>query len=587
LALPEKFIEDLVARCDIVEIVSRYVALNKRTGSNLFGLCPFHNEKSPSFSVRPDRQMFHCFGCGKGGGVIRFIMDIENLDFLDAVRFLADLVGMSVPQDDEDLAAHRRRTEALSAAKTAAKIFYENLRTPEGVRALEYIRKRELSPETVKRFGLGYSLDTWDSLVNELRKRGFSDAAILDADLASTNKYGKLYDRFRGRLMFPIIDLRGNVIAFGARVLDDSLPKYLNSKDSFLYNKNRHLYAMNITKKTTAKQIILAEGYMDVIALHQAGFDNAVASLGTALTEEQVNLLSRYTGEIAIAYDSDGPGRNATERAIGLLKKANFDIKVLNMTGAKDPDEFIKKNGREAFERLLNGSASDLEYKLSGIKKKYDLGVDDQRVRYLRETIESLADVRSSVTREIYAGRLAEDTGVTKEAILAEIAREYKKREKSDKRKYERAAMDIEKAMQPRQHGHKFENIRSATCEKALIGAVYDDPSILSKIDAKISADEFSAPEFAKIYSIVCQRIRDGKPMTAELIEQELDMTEMDLFSEILSSYQRSGNASQEIEDYIETIRIEHTKSGEEKSFDEILKAYRDKKGNGGSNNGR
>ena len=399
MAIPEAFIDELVARSEISDVVSSYVHLTRK-GNNLWGLCPFHNEKTPSFSVSPEKQIYHCFGCGKGGSVISFIMEMENLPFVEAVRFLAQRAGMEMPGTGENEGYRRRKERLLALNKEAARFFHATLCSPAGAAGAEYLfGKRGLSRGTVTRFGLGVAPDGWDHLIETMKSKGYTKRELLDAGLAVDNKKGRVYDRFRNRVMFPIIDLRGEVIGFGGRVLDDSTPKYLNSPDTVIYNKSRNLFALNIAKRSKLGRIILTEGYMDTISLHQAGFDCAVASLGTSLTQEHAQLLSRYTKEAVIAYDGDGAGVKAAQRAIPILEKTGIQVKVLQMRGAKDPDEFIKKYGREAFARLLDQSENHIEYRLRQIQVKYDLTDDGQKVEFLREAAAMISTLPSPVER--------------------------------------------------------------------------------------------------------------------------------------------------------------------------------------------
>ena len=337
MAFPERFLDELTERNDIVDVVSQYVRLTKKSGANLFGLCPFHSEKTPSFSVAPDKQIYHCFGCGKGGGVINFIMEIENLSFPDAVAFLARRANMPLPEEaqSEDTS---RRARFLQLNRDAARFFHETLKSPQGAPAQDYIRRRAISPAMVTRFGLGFAPDSWDSLANAMRKKGYGDQELFEAGLVKHGKSGGVYDAFRNRLMFPVIDVRGSVIGFSGRILGDGEPKYLNSPETPVFSKSHNLFGLNLAKKSKNGYIILVEGNIDVVSLHQAGFDGAVASLGTSLTGEQARLISRYTNEVILCYDSDEAGRKAASRAIGILEKLDLKVRVLQVPGAKDPD---------------------------------------------------------------------------------------------------------------------------------------------------------------------------------------------------------------------------------------------------------
>ena len=351
MAFPAAFIDELIARNPIEDVVGQYVSL-KRSGSNLFGLCPFHGEKTASFSVNPTKGIYYCFGCHKGGGAVNFMMEIEGLSYPDAVRSLAKRAGMEVPEDEQYQSRYRQQERLWALMKEAGRFFHQQLFLPTGAKCLEYVQGRGLTRNIVTRFGIGFAPNSWNALINAMKKKGYTDRELIDADLVG-EKNGRIYDRFRNRLMFPIIDVRGNVIGFGGRVLDDSKPKYLNTSETLIFNKRRNLFGMNLAKKTKLPYMILVEGNVDVVTLHQYGFDNAVASLGTSLTDEHAALLSRYTEQVVLTYDSDEAGQRAAQRAIPMLEKVGIRVKVLKMKDAKDPDEFLHKFGPDKFNRLL------------------------------------------------------------------------------------------------------------------------------------------------------------------------------------------------------------------------------------------
>ncbi|MEG1551135.1 MAG: DNA primase, partial [Oscillospiraceae bacterium] len=385
---------------------------------------PFHNEKTPSFTVYPETQSYYCFGCGAGGDVITFIRDIENLDYIEAAKFLADRVGLALPQDNFDNGLSKKRTLIYEANREAARFFNAQLYEKNGRNAIEYFYNRKLSDSTIRKFGLGYAPDTWDSLLKHMKDKGFSEQLLYEANLirlSVKNEKKHYYDSFKNRVMFPIVDLRGNVVAFGGRVLDDTKPKYLNTNDTLVYKKGNELFALNIAKKTKAESIILCEGYMDVIALHQAGFNNAVAGLGTALTEEQAHLLSRYTSEVIICYDSDEAGQKAAKKAISIFSKTTLRIKVIQMQGGKDPDDIIKKFGAERFKNLIDGESNDIEYKLLRERDKFDVNVSDGKLNFLKAAAIVLSELKSPLEIEIYANKLSSELGVNKDAILAQV----------------------------------------------------------------------------------------------------------------------------------------------------------------------
>ena len=458
MAFPENFITELVDRSDIADVVSSYVRLSKKSGSNMFGLCPFHSEKTPSFSVSPDKQIYHCFGCGKGGGVINFIMDVENLNFPEAVEFLARRAGMPIPEQTNDQES-KKKARMLALNKEAARFFYAQLSTEEGQIAADYMRQRRISPAVARNFGIGYAPNTWDSLLKAMREKGFTDFEMFDAGLVRRGKNGGFYDCFRSRLMFPVIDVRGDVIGFSGRILGDGEPKYMNSPETIVFNKTRNLFALNLAKKSKCGYIILSEGNIDVVSLHQAGFDSAVASLGTSLTPEQARLISRYTDQVVIAYDNDNAGIKATQRAIGILEKLDLKVKVLRLEGAKDPDDFIKIKGADAFRNLLEGSENQIDYRMRSVMDKYDLSVDEQKVEYLKEATELVARLPGAVERQVYAMRLASTTGLSADVVSAEVERRRKKLVNRAGKAEEREQSRPEKQSQPNEKEYRYENL--------------------------------------------------------------------------------------------------------------------------------
>ncbi|MBE6972646.1 MAG: DNA primase [Ruminococcaceae bacterium] len=558
MAIPEQFVDELVSRTDIVDLVGSYVRLNKK-GNNYWGLCPFHSEKTASFSVSPDKQICYCFGCHKGGGVINFLMEMENLSFVEAVQQLAQRAGMQVPESDYDKGRKERRERLLEMNKEAARYFHSRLYAPEGGQALDYLRRRGLSQATLTNFGLGFAPDSWDGLLNHLAGKGYDKKMVLEGGLAVSNDKGRIYDRFRNRVMFPIIDVRGSVIGFGGRVMDDSKPKYLNSPEGPVYNKSRNLFALNIAKKTKEGRIILTEGYMDTIALHQAGFDCAVASLGTALTADHAQLLARYTKEAVIAYDGDGAGVAAAQRAIPLLEKAGLKVKVLQMRGAKDPDEFIKNYGRDAFAKLLDESSNHIEYRLEKIKSKYDLKDDGQRIEFLREATGLIASLSSAVEREVYGGRAAMAAGISAEAMAQEVKKELRRRIYKEKKKQERHDLAPAANLQPNQKGLHYENVRSAAAEEGILRLVLLEPTLLDQTDGLTGA-EFSAPLLGKVFDLLRDRHADSRAVNLGGLANTLTAEEMSHLARITDRPENLGHARRALSDYIAIIRMERLK---------------------------
>ena len=558
MAIPSAFLDELVARSDIVDVVSDYVTLTPKGGS-YWGLCPFHGEKTASFHVLPDRQLYHCFGCGKGGGVISFVMELENLPYVDAVRLLAKRAGMEFPERDMDESSRRKRAKLLALNKEAARFFHSQLHSPIGREGLEYLRGRGLSKGIMTRFGLGFAPESWDSLIKAMAQKGFDKGALLDAGLAVSNQKGGIYDRFRNRVMFPIIDLRGDVIGFGGRVLGDATPKYLNSPDSPVFNKSRNLFALNLAKTTKLGRIVLTEGYMDTISLYQAGFDCAVASLGTALTADHAKLLSRFTKEVVICYDADTAGIQAANRAIPLLEKTGLKVRVLRVTGAKDPDEFIRKFGPDAFSRLLDQSENYVEYNLRQIQSKYDLSDPVQKTEFARESAGMLAGLDSPVEREVYAGQVAELTGIGKPALLQEIGRARNSKLWAAKKKQTRRDMTPVTQVQPKARQMRYENTRSARAEEGILRLLMLDGALVRET-AGLEPEHFSSQYLGKIYAVLRRRLLEGRAIQLGMLEGELDREEIELLAEILRQPEALEQGSKAMADYRAILEAERMK---------------------------
>lgn len=553
---PESFLQELADRNDIAEVVSGYVRLTKKSGANLFGLCPFHNEKTPSFSVSPDKQIYHCFGCGKGGSVINFIMEIENLSFPDAVAFLARRAGMEVP-DDGDRETRNRRERLLALNREAARFFHTMLLEPAGRPAQDYIARRGISPGMVKNFGLGFAPDTFYDLVNAMHDKGFQDFELVDAGLANGNKSGKgVHDVFRNRLMFPVIDVRGNVIGFSGRILGEGEPKYLNTRETPVFNKSRNLFALNLAKKSKNGYILLTEGNIDVVSLHQAGFDSAVASLGTSLTPEQARLISRYTGEVVIAYDNDGAGQKAAQRAIGILSPLDLKVRVLQMEGAKDPDEFIKARGADAFANLLTASENHVLYQLSKAAAGRDLQSDEGRVAYLKAAADIVAKLPSPVEREVYAMRVAETAGISKDAVLAEAERLRRIKTAGARKQAERDQLrQVVRGAQPRSRDIQYENPRSAVAEEGVVRLLYLDPALFDGVD--LGPEEFSSPMLGRLYSILREKAESQTPLSMAALSGVFSPEEVDHITGVLQRPEVLSNGQKALRDYIHVIRTE------------------------------
>jgi len=578
LAFPERFLDELVARNEITDVVRGYVNLTKRSGRNLFGLCPFHSEKTPSFSVSPDKQIYHCFGCGKGGGVISFIMEIENLSFTDAVYFLARRVNMEVPDDSSDREIRSKRERLLALNRDAARFFYENLSKPQCRAVAEYIGRRGITASSVKTFGLGAAPDSWDALCSEMLQKGYTKTELIDAGLAVQSSKGNIYDFFRNRLIFPLIDVRGSVVGFsGRRVTDDENErKFIHTKETMLFNKSRFLFGLNLAKKTKLGRMILVEGNVDVITLRQAGFDNAIASLGTSLTEEQARLISNYTREVVIAYDSDKAGIAATERAIDHLERLGVAIKVLKVPGNKDPDEFIRNNGPGAFAALLNNTGNHIEYRLSQIEAKHDLTDDAGRVAYLEEAAEMLATISSPVAREIYGNRVADKLRISPEAMQTQIKRAIARRVKEQNRRLEQDARPVN-LIQPKSYKIRYDNPVSAAAEEGIIRSLLlGDPSLLKEV-RELTKDDFSSEFLGRVFEYIKNRYEEHKSVSIAAMSADFTPDEVSYITLLMQKPASAANAEKAMKDYIGVIRTEQLKKRED--LLEISRKYREIKG--------
>ena len=581
MAFPDSFLDELVSRNEIEDVVSGYVQLTKRSGSNLFGLCPFHSEKTPSFSVSPDKQIYHCFGCGKGGGVINFIMEIENLSFPDAVAFLAKRAGMEMPEDDTPKDVRNKRARLLELNRDAARFFYDTLSTPAGADASAYIKRRGISRQMAVRFGLGAAPDSWSALLDSMSAKGYSHQEMYEAGLIRKSRNGSgFYDYFRNRLMFPVIDVRGSVIGFSGRALGDNEPKYLNSPDTPVFNKSRCLFALNLAKKTKQGMLILSEGNIDVVSLHQAGFDCAVASLGTSLTSDQARLMTRYTEQVVIAYDADSAGVKASQRAIPILEKAGLNVKVLTIPGAKDPDEFIKANGADAFKKLLESSEDRVDYQLMLIKAKYKLDTDEGRLGYLSEASMFLSGLPNAIEREIYGTRIAETAGVSSEAVITEIKNAYRRRNAAEKKRREtEISRPLQKA-QPADRSIRYENVVSAIAEEGVIRLLLLEPDIID--DCALESDDFTSPFLSKVYGLIKQRSSEGRDITPALLLSDLPQAEASRLTVIMQKPEKLSDARVSLKAYIDRIQTEKLKANAQSDLTAITQRYKEKKGYGG-----
>lgn len=555
--LPELFIQQLKQSCDMERIVSGYLPLKKK-GRYLVGLCPFHSEKSPSFYVYPQNQSFYCFGCGAGGDVITFIRRIENLEYMEAVKLLADRCGLELPMDsDQSDARSMLKKRVLEINRESARFFHSCLMSEQGRQAYEYLISRGRDRKTIRHFGLGYAPAGWDGLLNHLRAKGFSDNDMLEANVVTKGKYGP-HDRFSNRVIFPIIDLRGNVVAFGGRALDDKGAKYLNSSDTPVFKKSKTLFALNFAKTSKRPGLILAEGYMDVIAIHQAGFDNAVATLGTALTEEQARLISQYAERVVLAYDSDGPGQAATKRAMNIFDEVGVKVSVLSMTGAKDPDEFIKKYGTERFAMLLDNSRNLVEFELSKLRTTYDTAQADGKVGYLKEACKLFVGIRNPVEREVYITQTANELAISPQAIKAQIEN-LDKRESYRQRKQQRADTNIYigRMAAAKDDLQRRTNLRYAMAEEGVLFCLMKNPDSYPQVSNRVSEQDFVTDINRQLYLALSQRLEQGQTVEMIDLSSQLSPELMGRISAIMATAPSQRCDEQTLGDYIARL-IEH-----------------------------
>ncbi len=582
MRISERFIQELQDKVDIESVISANISL-KRRGKTLVGLCPFHNEKTPSFTVYPESNSFYCFGCGAGGDVITFVRRMENLDYIEAVKSVAQMAGVSMPEDGYDDTLSKQRMRLLAANREAARFFNACLNDPKNREALDYFLKRGLSPNTIRKFGLGYAPNDWRALINHMKSKGFTEHELVLANLARrSDKDGKtsFYDNFRNRVMFPIIDLRGNVIAFGGRVMDDSKPKYINTSDTLVYKKSNGVFALNFAKNANEGKLILVEGYMDVIALHQAGFTNAIACLGTAFTNEQANLLSRYADEIIICYDNDEAGKAATAKALGVLGKTGLKLRVVSMSGGKDADEIIRKHGKERFADLLKEAANKTEYKLLEERNKYNLATDDGKLRFLMAASQVLAGC-GSIEREIYATRLSNELGVSVDSIKSQIgtaAAKLRRTEEAKKRQQTEAM--LAKSFEDKNNPERAGNLRAAKAEETLISSFLRNPDFYYKLKEKICHSDFVTAFNSRIMESLERGLDAGLEPSLSLFSADFTPEEMDSVTRIFHQSGSLSNTLKECEDCIEVLkdksapRITDTSSLSE---EEYLKLFRKK----------
>ncbi|MCQ2455669.1 MAG: DNA primase [Clostridia bacterium] len=561
MAIPEEIINEIKYKNDIETAVSPYVSL-KRRGKNLVGLCPFHGEKTPSFTIYPENGSFYCFGCGVGGDVFTFTKLIESLDYIEAVKLLAERSGISIPESGYDDSYSKLKDNIYEINRETAKFFHEYLMSPDGKWALDYLKGRGLSLSTIKHFGLGAAPNSWDSLINHLKSKGFSISDMLAANVIGKSQRGTYYDRFRNRVMFPIINIRGKVIAFSGRAMPDddkAGAKYVNTADTPVYKKSENLFGMNFAKNSCDERIILVEGNMDVISLHQAGFTNTVAALGTSFTNEQANIISRYTKEIVLMLDADAAGQKAVKRAGEILKNTGLEVRVVVVPDGKDPDEYIKKNGKERFDALLNGAVSEIEYKLLTAVSGIDTDSDDGKVQYLSRAAQIIAESNDIITRDLYIGKMSEKYGISRTAFNAKVEEIRKKKAKANRKK------EINNIIHP-----KFDNSdvnperrkypSAVVAEETVISVLLSHPDFFEQTYEKLKPEDMITAFNSRIYSLVCNCINEGNNPELSYFGESLNTAEFSFLTSLFNSESGRKNSLTVLNDSIKVILDEKTR---------------------------
>lgn len=553
--IPEDIINEIKYRNDIETAVSQYVNL-KRRGKNLVGLCPFHSEKTPSFTVYPENGSFYCFGCGVGGDVFTFTGLIENLDYMESIKLLAERSGISLPQDGYDDSMQRLKKKIYDINRDTARFFHSFLMSPGGKWALDYLTGRGLTVKTIKHFGLGAAPDSWDALIHHLKEKGYTESDMLAANVIGKSNRGSFYDRFRKRVMFPIINIRGNIVAFSGRAMpgeDKQGGKYVNTADTPVYKKSENLFGINFAKSVCSERVILVEGNMDVISLHQAGFENTVAPLGTAFTTEQANLLSRYTKEIVLMLDADAAGQKAVRRASGLLENTGLSVRVVVVPDGKDPDEYIKKNGKERFAALLEGAVSDMEYKLLTAAKDIDLNSEDGRLKYLAAAAEIIAATDDIMTRDIYIGRLSEKYGVSRTALTTRV-NELRKRNSRQKQKKEISDIIRPKFTKDDINPERRKSVKGTAAEETLIAVLLKNPDFYKIALDKLPPEKMLTSLNRRIYETIISVLEHGGSLDISAFAEKLLPAEIGYLVSLQNSEKAGKNPEIVLKDCIGVI---------------------------------
>ena len=579
-----QIIEDIKARNDIEHVVSSYITL-KRAGSNYNGSCPFHSERTPSFTVFPSTQSFYCFGCGAGGDAITFVMRMENLDYISAVRVLAERSGVTIPESfGNNVGANEvTRQRVLEMNKEAARFFRNALFDSKyGAQAMDYlVNKRQLSTSVIKHFGLGFAPNSFGALHDHLKKLGYTDEEMVVGFLCGKGKNNTTYDYFRNRIMFPIIDVSGNVVAFGGRVMDNSEPKYLNTSDTPAFKKSKNLFALNFAKGHCENTMILCEGYMDVISLHSAGFENAVATLGTAITSEQARIFSRYTKKVVISYDSDQAGQRAADKAFKLLQEVGVDVKILKMEGAKDPDEFIKKFGASKFNSIIDSSKTRFEFEMDKILSKYNINNVDEKIKASHELCRVIATFSSEIERELYSRKMATVFDIPLPSIQKDVSAIIRRRIKEDKSKEQSELYRITSGIGDRVNPESASNIRANKIEEAILGLMLLKTEHLKECSDRLSADDFVTPFCKKVFESIVSIYKEYGKFDMGYIQDEFSFEQISRITKMLTERERlSVNDKATLDNLINSLANQGVKKNDSDSFDDIFDTIKNKKRN-------
>ncbi len=581
MALDSRFLAELKSRNNIVDLIATAVQL-KRNGTRHTGLCPFHGEKTPSFTVFEETASYYCFGCGAGGDVITFAMKYNNLDYIEAVRYLADRAGMALPEEESRNAAfqRQRRERLYDMHKIAARFFFDQLMSAKGGEALAYLTNRGIGREAIIRFGLGFAPDSFDALKNHLQQKGFKPAEMLDAGLlARSERSSHTYDKFRNRVMFPVFDLRGNVVAFSGRILGDGQPKYLNSPETDIYTKGNCVFGLQLAKNEPEGLLILCEGNLDVVSLSQAGFKGAVAPLGTAFTKEQARILAKYAKNIVVAFDNDSAGLKATDKAIRFLEEQGIPVRVLQMQGAKDPDEFIKKFGREQFERLLKSSKTPIEFQLEKLRAGLDLNDTAMRLDYLRQAVGLLSGIESAVERDVYIGKLSRELTISPESVRQEVERSRKRRSKAAVRDEIRSGEQALKGDYDRVNPERAGALRAARAEEMALAILARHPNLWERAEQLLPPEGFLTSFNRRVYEFLLNEYRSSPDLVTPVFAREFNDAEMAKISFFINTPLLHGDPGEQLAECLKIVKEEGNKRIDPASLsaEELMKKLQNK----------